>query len=860
MAKAVEHGLKKVNEIYDQGDLMCELNRTTILTRQTNDDGSQAYGKINVVKGMQWNPIKIPSDVLLEKCKLLGSDQIVGVVSGKKLSVYDTRGHHIRLIDVQKKGRVKTVENINAIAVITDKILVAESQRYNNLIHVVDYNSGDAVMSLTIDQKITGIIPIRTGLVLVRLKEKIQAVDYAHYPRVDITEVIAYGRTLVNMCVKGGNDELYVMFVKGVTSKVLEIHVLDDKYQELHRTKITHSTSILSLRAVYTSQGPGYLVIQMGSTIFTFKCSFGHRKGPAKESELKSPTKKKFYAERQLPPPSVPKPSTEKEKSEDAQTEKDKDDDESAESAPNTPTVKQKTLDFGPVLLDSNDPKSAEKEKSKLAGETTIASEKTESRRDKPNTAENRKPNPSSPKPVRQNIQNVTTSQDKPEMPSILLTGRDSLKGKMRNAAEGGNKPDNVQRDSNQTSRLPDEAQNTPAFESSYIGEEGGVIQSNKYGFSLSIPPGAIAKGQRKWIGVGLSRESPTSGTSAGGVSISPMICSEPSGLELEKPARINLQHCLSSWSNDTHVRVHELAGDSDRQGGPGGRGNEKEAKCLIGKNGELTLDVTRLGRYSLTVMGSEVYKKLVCRPFIPKRMPTTKKPIINVLIYDLTDGMKKMMMEEIENESPYPVIPAHIGKNFIFNLNGQDAQEIQLTCHAVGYMEVKSLSASELIEFKSNSVDFQVDCSNGRAQDITIELCFGNKKIDMICHVDIPSGAQDQHSALPRYQSTENVYSSQSKPLPPADVGHQTDVPSQVIHEIASEVPHNYYIPLGLKLGLEKAKLDSILVSCASDSEEATYRALEAWKNRIGVDNRERLRDILVASDLRRIAEKFLN
>ena len=139
MAKAIEHGLKKINEIYDQGDLLCELNRTNILTRRTTDDGGQAYGKINVVKGTQWDPIKISKDVLLEKCKLLGSDQIVGVVSGKRLSVYDTHGHHVQLIDVQKKGKVKTVENINALAVITDKILVAESQRYDNLIHVVEF-------------------------------------------------------------------------------------------------------------------------------------------------------------------------------------------------------------------------------------------------------------------------------------------------------------------------------------------------------------------------------------------------------------------------------------------------------------------------------------------------------------------------------------------------------------------------------------------------------------------------------------------------------------------------------------------------------------------------------------------------
>eukprot|EP00057_Strongylocentrotus_purpuratus_P012089 XP_011666563.1 PREDICTED: uncharacterized protein LOC105439363 [Strongylocentrotus purpuratus] len=688
MAKAIEHGLKKINEIYDQGDLLCELNRTNILTRQT-DDGGQAYGKINVVKGTQWDPIKISKDVLLEKCKLLGSDQIVGVVSGKRLSVYDTHGHHVQLIDVQKKGKVKTVENINALAVITDKILVAESQRYDNLIHVVEYPTGEAIMSLSIDQNVTGMIPIRTGLVLVRSKEKIQAVDYAHYPRVDITEVISYGRTLVNMCVKGGNDELYVMFVKGITPKILEIHVLGDKYQELHKTKITHTTSILSLRAVYTSQGPGFLVIQMGSTISTFKCSFGLRqKGPPKKSHLVPPPKKKYYDKRQFQPSPTPKPDTGIENS--SQDEEDTDEEDSV-------------ANMKSFIVASEDIKKSEKEK-------------------------------------------------------------------------------RGQQETNQMHKMPDVQHDKPVFEYSDIDEEGGEIINKEYGISLLIQPGAIEKGQRKIIGVGLSRETHTSGASAGGVSISPVICSEPSGLELEKPARIILQHCLSSWSDDTHVNVHELVDDAQRRD----RGvNDKGAKCSIGKNGEVTLDVTRLGRYALTVMGSDVNKKLVCRPFIPKRMPSTKKPIINILIYDFTDGMKKMIMEELENESLNPVIPAHRGTNFVFNLNGQDSPEILLncnafgsremimeeleneslnpvipahrgtnfvfnlngqdspeillTCNALGSREVKSLSTCELIEFTSNSVDFHVDCSDGRAQDITIELSFGNKKIDMIFHMDIP-------------------------------------------------------------------------------------------------------------------------
>ena len=108
------------------------------------------------------------------------------------------------------------------------------------------------------------------------------------------------------------------------------------------------------------------------------------------------------------------------------------------------------------------------------------------------------------------------------------------------------------------------------------------MIQSNKYGFSLRIPPGAIPKGQRKRIGVGLSRESHTSGASASGVSISPLICSEPSGLQLEKPARINLQHCLSSWSNDTHVSVHELVDDGQKRDGAM---NDKDGR----KGGNLT-------------------------------------------------------------------------------------------------------------------------------------------------------------------------------------------------------------------------------------------------------------------------------
>lgn len=49
-----------------------------------------------------------------------------------------------------------------------------------------------------------------------------------------------------------------------------------------------------------------------------------------------------------------------------------------------------------------------------------------------------------------------------------------------------------------------------------------------------------------------------------------------------------------------------------------------------------------------MIAMGSEVNKKLVCRPFVPKRMPTTNKPIIKGLIYDRIDRMKKAMMSSI--------------------------------------------------------------------------------------------------------------------------------------------------------------------------------------------------------------------
>ena len=277
MAKNTDYGLKKIIEQSDEGDVLCSLNKSTVLTRKSGDDGGYVYGKLNIVKGSQWTGVNLPSDVMIEKCTLIGSEQIVSAVSTNGLSIYSTNGHHIRYIGIQKKGRAKTVENITAIAVLSDKVLVAESKRYNSPIHVIECHTGESLMTLSIDEKVVGIIPVKPGLIYVRLKEKIQAVDFLSYPRVDVEDVIAYGRTLVNTCVKGPNDELYVMYVKGITPKVLEIHVIDDSYEEIHHTKITHTTSILSLRAVFTKPGPGYLVIQMGNTIFTYKCFDGNR-------------------------------------------------------------------------------------------------------------------------------------------------------------------------------------------------------------------------------------------------------------------------------------------------------------------------------------------------------------------------------------------------------------------------------------------------------------------------------------------------------------------------------------------------------------------------------------------------------
>ena len=66
-------------------------------------------------------------------------------------------------------------------------------------------------------------------------------------------------------------------------------------------------------------------------------------------------------------------------------------------------------------------------------------------------------------------------------------------------------------------------------------------------------------------------------------------------------------------------------------------------ARCSIDEN-KLELEMERSGKYSVSVMGSEVYKKLSLRPFIPKWMPATRKPIINVMIYDHTEGMDKVI------------------------------------------------------------------------------------------------------------------------------------------------------------------------------------------------------------------------
>ena len=46
-------------------------------------------------------------------------------------------------------------------------------------------------------------------------------------------------------------------------------------------------------------------------------------------------------------------------------------------------------------------------------------------------------------------------------------------------------------------------------------------------------------------------------------------------------------------------------------------------------------------------------------------------------------------MMENMEADSPYPVTPAHIGKNFILKLSADDAREITLGCTTDGRTQV---------------------------------------------------------------------------------------------------------------------------------------------------------------------------
>ncbi|XP_071489077.1 uncharacterized protein [Diadema antillarum] len=818
MAKSPELWLKKVEEVSDKGDILCSLNKNTVLTHSSKDD-RHFYSRLNVAKGTDTDIAGFSGDTVIDNCTRFGPDRVINVESGNRLIMYNVNGHFVSNFTINKNGKPANVDQITAVAVADDVVFVAEFKRYNGNILVVKYATGEAAMSLPVDEKVKAIIPVSTGLILVRFKERIVAMDFYNYPRVDTTPVMTVGRTLVNTCVKGPHDEVYVLFVKGITPKVLEVVVLDDSYEEIRRTKITHTMSILSLRALFTSSA-GYLIIQMGNIIHIYKSmmeGLNEKKTPIESKEDKDPPAETLTAQ-----------------------------------------------NIGPVLVETNH---EAKEPDRTQTSSDINGKEQEKRENEGEKQKKDSSNRSASKHFGPGPGPSTgTSSD---TGPVLLETKEKPEKRRPQGTPGREKEDTLSQEMGEKLTIAtkqtippleldrnEAGRASPVFVSKYIGTEGGEISSKTYGFSLKVPPGAIPRGQRKKIGVELSRESGGSAAAGSGFCISPDVHFTPAGMMLEKPATLTLPHSLSSWSQDMEVFVHH-EDDAVRTGGNGAQ-RLSRPRCSIDEN-KLELEMERSGKYSVSVMGSEVYKKLSLRPFIPKWMPATRKPIINVMIYDHTEGMDKMMLEDMAATSPYAVKPAHIGKNFVLKLRMDDTNDIVVKCQDGESVEEKTLSTCDVIEFHRNSVDFQVNCTRHQSKDVKIFVTFGTKTVDMICHVNIPShgrrtSSQSSFSFLsPTVEGEGALPSGQDDDRP-------NDVPAQTLREMACEVPHNYYIPLGLKLGLEKAKLDSFLMSCANDSEEATYRALEAWKNRQGLDNREKLKKILIEADLRRIAEKYLS
>ena len=60
-------------------------------------------------------------------------------------------------------------------------------------------------------------------------------------------------------------------------------------------------------------------------------------------------------------------------------------------------------------------------------------------------------------------------------------------------------------------------------------------------------------------------------------------------------------------------------------------------------------------------------------------------------------------MMDNMEADSPYPVSPAHIGKNFILKLSADDAREITLGCTADGRTQVSAAEIQVILALRNS-------------------------------------------------------------------------------------------------------------------------------------------------------------
>ncbi|XP_071495218.1 uncharacterized protein [Diadema antillarum] len=348
------------------------------------------------------------------------------------------------------------------------------------------------------------------------------------------------------------------------------------------------------------------------------------------------------------------------------------------------------------------------------------------------------------------------------------------------------------------------------------IDHYGGELRNETFGISLSIPPGALVEGTSEIITLTILTEKPEDLK----LRDDEMIVSygfrcSPPGLKFLAPVRLTIPHCAvltdpakvetvlylsdengkpvnigrriavvfddGQSQESGYRRITSSGKASSFQGGMPGQETTSESFNVLGDRFEVFL--THFSRGFMAIVWDWLYvqgTQLLCMPYLPRKMPTDRCPVLDVCFYKNNRGVKESEQYK-QHESDRKIAQLTVGHEF--QLSGE-TEDLLVTCGINGEEEMKEkLNKRELASIGTEmAVYFTVNFQN-KPDDSRIRVTLDGKR-------NVLFNAEFGIVSTPP-SNTGNTNPKPTAALPSADSGAAVS-PATLWYNVVSSVIEN--------------------------------------------------------------------